>query len=165
MDDWEKKLSEISVATSDYADDELPEVLGSLLHSIRESLNMDVVFVSKFADGHRKFVAADSAPDHDFIRPGMSDPLEQSWCHRIVQGRLPELIRDGKMLIARGQVPFTPLEIGTHLSVPVVLPDGSVYGTLCTFAFFVDNQIDQHDVERLRETSKLIARRLRRPGP
>ena len=76
----------------------------------------------------------------EVIKAGMFDPVEQSWCHLIVQGRLPELIRDGKALIEARQAPFTPLEIGTHLSVPIVLPDGEPYGTLCTFAFHVDER-------------------------
>ncbi|MBA3772507.1 MAG: GAF domain-containing protein [Ramlibacter sp.] len=82
-------------------------------------------------------MAVDAAPGHDVLQPGMSDPVEQSWCHHIVQGRLPELIRDAGPLIESRQAPYTPLQIGTHLSVPVMRPDGSVYGTLCTFAFHV----------------------------
>lgn len=122
---------------------------------------MDVVFVAKFSDGRREFVAVDTEPSHEVIKVGMSDPIEQSWCHNIVQGRLPELIRDGRPLIARGEAPYTPLEIGTHVSVAVIRPDGSVYGTLCTFAFHVDRNVDHAVVERLRTIARLIAQRLR----
>lgn len=161
MDDLESQLSQLLVATSDYGDDDLPESLHEFLRVLREQLKMDVVFVSKIAEGRRTFMAVDAGPGHDIIKPGMSDPVEQSWCHNIVQGRLPELIRDGKPYIESGQAPFTPLEIGTHLSVPVRRPDGSVYGTLCTFAFHVDDRVSQEDIQRLRNAAKLISGRLR----
>jgi GAF domain-containing protein len=160
MDELERSLAALSVGTSEYADDDLPASLSHVLRSLRERFGMDVVFVAKIADGQRTFMAVDSAPGRDIVRPGMSDPVEQSWCHNIVQGRLPELIRDGKKLVESGHAPYTPLEIGTHLSVPVVLPDGSVYGTLCTFAFHVDQKVSAADVERLREAARTIGTRL-----
>lgn len=160
MDDLDTKLAELLVATSDYSDDGLPASLHQALRALREHLHMDVVFVSQFAGGQRKFVAVDAAPGHDVVRPGMADPLEVSWCHNIVQGRLPELIRDGVPLIKSGQAPFTPLQIGTHLSVPVVMPDGKVFGTLCTFSFHVEDRVSEADVARLRNVAKMLATRL-----
>lgn len=160
MDELERSLAQLAVATSDYGDDGVPGGLQNVLRVLREQLDMDVVFVSKIAGGDRTFMAVDSAPGKDIIRPGMSDPVEQSWCHNIVQGRLPELIRDGKPLIESGAAPFTALQIGTHLSVPVIRADGSVYGTLCTFALHVDERVDESDVARLRNVAKVIATRL-----
>ncbi len=160
MDNLERMLEQLLVATGEYGDDGVPASLLHVLKAVREQLGMDVVFVSKIEDGRRTFMAVDNAPGHDIIKPGMSDPVEKSWCHHIVQGRLPELIRDAGPLIESGQVPYTPLEIGTHLSVPVMRSDGSVYGTLCTFAFHVDNQVSNSDVARLRNVAKLIATRL-----
>lgn len=156
------ELASMAVGTSDSRDDAVPVELVDMLRVLRQQLSMDVVFVSKFADGLRTFVATDAADGQDVVRPGMSDPIEQSWCHHVVQGRLPELIRDGGPLIASGQAPFTPLAIGTHLSVPVVLPDGRVYGTVCTFAFHVDPRVSESDVQRLRNVARLIAARVSR---
>lgn len=160
-DSLEAELEQLLVATSDYGDDGLPANLQEVLRVLRTVFKMDVVFVSKIADGKRTFMAVDASPEHQIISPGQSDPVEQSWCHNIVQGRLPELIRDGKTYIESGQAPYTPLEIGTHISVPIVLTDGSVYGTLCTFAFHVDKQIQAIDVSRLRTAARLIASRKR----
>lgn len=161
MDELEAKLSELLVATSDYGDEELPKELSGVLRVLRQQLNMDVVFVSKIAEGRRTFVAVDAAPGQEVIQPGMSDPVEQSWCHNIVQGRLPELIMDSKPFIESGRAPSTPFEIGTHLSVPVVLPNGAVYGTLCTFAFHVEKKVSEEDVWRLRRFARLISDLLR----
>lgn len=159
-DELEAQLEQLLVATSDYGDEDLPQALGEVLRILRERVKMDVVFVSKIAHGRRTFMAVNAVAGREIIQPGMSDPVEQSWCHNIVQGRLPELIKDGAPYITSGQAPYTPLEIGTHLSVPVVLRDGTVYGTLCTFAFHVNNGVSEADVQHLRSTAELIANRL-----
>jgi len=159
-DKLEQQLQDLLVATSDYRDEALPEALHHVLKVVRDHIAMDVVFVSQIAEGQRSFVAVDADPAHDVIRPGMSDPVEQSWCHHIVEGRLPMLIPDGKPLIASGQAPYTPLEIGTHLSVPVVLEDGSVYGTVCAFSFRVHEGAGQADVTRLKAVARLVGQRI-----
>lgn len=155
-DDLENHL----VATSDYGDDALDQHVQQLLATIRDRTDMDVVFVAKIAGGMRTFKAVESRPGIDLIHPGMADPVEQSWCHMIVSGRLPQLIQDAKPLIESGQVPYTPLSIGTHLSVPVMLPDGTAYGTLCCFAMSVKQGDLERDVEQLRIAAGLIGRRV-----
>lgn len=154
------ELENLLVATSDYSDEGLHESLAQALGHLRETLDMDVVFVAKIADGRREFRAVQSAPGIDLVRPGRSDPVEQSWCHMIVDGRLPELIPDASALMATGQLPYTPLQIGTHLSVPVVMADGKVYGTLCCFALSVKPDVLQKDVDRLRQLASMLAARI-----
>ncbi len=154
------ELDDLLVATSDYGDDALDENVQVFLAKLRERTDMDVVFVAKIADGERTFKAVASRPDVDLLHPGMSDPVEQSWCHMIVSGRLPEIVRDAKPLIDSGAVPYTPLSIGTHLSVPVMMPNGAVYGTLCCFALSVKQDDLNREVEHLREAAGLIGRRL-----
>ena len=160
MDELEKQLQDLLGATSDYQDEALPEALHQMLKVLREQIAMDVVFVAQIADGRRSFVAVDSAPGRDLIRPGMSDPVEQSWCHHIVDGRLPMLIRDGRPLVESGQVPQPPFEIGTYLSVPVVLANGSVYGTLCAFSFQVDEEASESDVTHLKAVARLVSQQI-----
>lgn len=153
----EAELDILHVVTSDYADDRICAELQGVLKEVRERFNLDVVFVSQITDGRRTFKVVDQRDGLDILRPGMSDPVEQSWCGMIVAGRLPEFIQDGRVLQASGAVPRVALEIGTHLSVPVVMSDGRVYGTLCSFAFFVNNEVSPKDVEHLRATARSVA--------
>jgi hypothetical protein len=157
------QVENLLVATADYGDAALDGSVQEVLALLRRQMRMDVVFVSKFENGQRVFKLVDTAPGHDVIRAGQGDPLEESWCHRIVNGRLPELMKDAQPFRASGAAPLTPLEIGTHLSVPVVLKDGGVFGTLCAFAFFVDNDVSLQDVWRLRAVADVIARRIEPP--
>lgn len=159
------QVERLLVATADRGDAALDASVHQVLSALRRQMRMDVVFVSKFEDGRRTFKLVDTAPGKDVIRPGEGDPLEQSWCHHIVNGRLPELMKDAQPYRVSGAAPATPLEIGTHLSVPVVLRDGRVFGTLCAFAFYVDNEISLQDVWRLRAVADVIAKRIEPEEP
>lgn len=158
------ELENLLVVTSDYGDDALDQHVQQFLAEMRQRTDMDVVFVAKIANGMRTFKAVESRPGVDLIHPGMADPVEQSWCHMIVSGRLPEIIKDARPLIETGQVPYTPLSIGTHLSVPVVMPNGAVYGTLCCFALSIKPGELDREVEHLRVAAGLIGRRLAPPS-
>ncbi|MBC5765704.1 GAF domain-containing protein [Ramlibacter albus] len=150
------------VATADHRGDAaLDENVHKVLAVLRSRMKMDVVFVSRFENGQRIFKAVDAAPrTAGHVRPGHGDPLEESWCHRIVNGRLPQYIHDAAPLVESGEAPPSGKGIGTHLSVPVVLSDGQVFGTLCAFAFHVNEDVSLQDVWRLRAVADLIAKRI-----
>ncbi|MBS7779937.1 GAF domain-containing protein [Acidovorax sp. CCYZU-2555] len=157
-DDIDVKISELLVATSDAADPELPAAVREVLNLIRTKLSMDVAFVSEITDGRRIFKAVDSATGFTpQLEAGMSGPVEESWCQRVVEGRLPEVMRDAAPYVTAGQAPDPGFPIGTHLSTPVRLADGSVYGTLCCFSRGVK---EKTDIDLLRRTANLLAGRL-----
>ncbi|KQP37033.1 GAF domain-containing protein [Pseudorhodoferax sp. Leaf274] len=156
-DAFDVTISELLVATSDVADPELPAAVSEVLRLLRQRLGMDVAFVSQIAGGRRTFKAVDCAPEFSPIQVGMSDPIEESWCQRVVEGRLPECMDDAAPFVASGLAPDPGMPIGTHLSTPVCLADGTVYGTLCCFSRGV--QADA-DISRLRYTASLLAARL-----
>ena len=64
---------------------------------------------------------------------------------------------DATPLIAQGPAPDPGFPIGTHLSTPVRLPGGEIYGTLCCFSRTVNADAD---IQRLRYTANLIAEKL-----
>lgn len=156
-DDLDVTISEMLVATSDSADPELPDAVSEVLKLLRRRLGMDVAFVSQIADGRRTFMAVDNAPDFPLLQPGMSDPVAESWCQHVVEGRLPEKIDDAAPLVAAGKMHDPGFTIGTHLSTPVRLADGRVYGTLCCFS---RNVKEGADINRLRFTANLLAEKL-----
>lgn len=160
-DDLDVKISELLVATSDSADPELPAAVPEVLKLLRTCLGMDVAFVSQIADQRRTFMAVDQVPDFPLLEAGMSDPVEESWCQRVVEGRLPERMEDAAAYVASGQAPDPGFPIGTHLSTPVRLSGGTVYGTLCCFSRGIRTEAD---IDRLRYTASLLAARLA-PGP
>lgn len=160
-DDLMVQVSELLVATSDASDADIDQSVPEVLRLLREKLRMDVVFVSQFVDGQRLFRYVDTAPLHPVISAGGSDPLEDSWCQRVVDGRLPQLIRDTADLPATVEaLKNVPFPIGTHISTPIVLRNGEVYGTLCTFSFESRSTAGLDDLKVLQLTAQLTAEKI-----
>eukprot|EP01030_Chromulinospumella_sphaerica_P021665 gene21665-21616_t len=141
------KVSELLVATSDSADALIDDSVQQVLTLLREQMNMDVVFVSEFTGNRRVFKRVATRPDHAVIAAGQSDPLETSWCQRVVDGRLPGYIANTAALPeAAALAKDLAFPIGTHISAPIVLQDGEVYGTLCCFSFHPQDTPNPEDL-------------------
>jgi GAF domain-containing protein len=170
-DDIEVQVSELLVATADQSDAELDQSIGEVLNLLRERMGMDVVFVSEFVDGQRVFRKVSQAPGVDLLAEGQGEPLEQSWCKRVVDGRLPQYIADTRQDPAAAPLlRDLTFPIGTHISTPVVLANGEVFGTLCCFSFEPSGRASPDDLSRLKLTARLAAQRLEnrrtvRPAP
>lgn len=122
-----------------------------MLAAIRRHLKMDVAFISEFSDGKRVFRQVDPQTPDNPVQPGAGDPLEASFCQRVVDGRLPELIPDARLNpVAAALPPTHALPVGAHLSVPIRMQDGSVYGTFCCFSHGADNSLDERDLNMMR---------------
>ena len=152
-------ISELLVATADSSDPLLDDSVSQLLHVMRQRMAMDVVFVSEFIDGQRMFRYVDAAPGAPDLRPGDFSPAEESVCQRVVEGRVPELVRD-LGVVPKDQLPEIPFRIGAHLSTPIVLADRSVYGTLCCFSAAPRPELVQADMDKLKMCASLVARKV-----
>ncbi|QPF73596.1 GAF domain-containing protein [Roseateles sp. DAIF2] len=155
-------ISELLVATCDGCDPELGGRITELLSQLRRQLGMDLVFVSEFKDGQRvfRFVEGAEAAEALGIHAGGAAPLEQSYCQRVVQGRLPELVHDAETHRQSAGLPDTPFRVGAHLSTPVLLSDGRVYGTLCCFSTQPNPSLRAADLSRLKGCARLVARKV-----
>jgi len=150
---------EVAVATSEGAD-ALLRVVPPLLRLIKQRLQADVVFVSQFVNGKRVFRYVEVPADARVIEADGADPLEASWCQKVVDGRLPQAIPDAGVLQDKGILPAAPFPIGTHLSIPILMEDGSIYGTLCCFSFAASDRSVEEDLTLLRAAAELLAERL-----
>lgn len=155
----EISISELLVATADGHDPALDRRITEVLLMLRRQLRMDVVFVSEFVDGRRVFRFVEGG-DALGLQAGDSAPLEQSYCHAVVQGRLPELVTDAAPYVADGSVPDAGIIVGAHLSTPVVLSDGRVYGTVCCFSQEPRPEMQQSALACLRQCARLLARKV-----
>lgn len=155
------QISELLIATADHSDVDLDRSINEVLSLLRDRMGMDVVFVSEFVDGARVFRNVEQAPGVKLLAVGDSAPLEESWCQRVVDGRLPQFIADAKK--DPGASPLLkelPFPIGTHISTPLVLSDGEVYGTLCCFSFAPNGKSNPEDLTKLKMTARLAAQKL-----
>lgn len=127
------------------------DLLCDALHSVRTHLDMDVAFVAEFTDGLRVFRYVDGRNQPFPLCAGDSDPLCDSYCERVLDGRLPQLIPDTSKLPAAVALPITTtLSIGAYISVPIRFSDGQLYGTLCCFSSQPDDTLNERDLGTLR---------------
>lgn len=113
----------------------LDAVLRPIVHYAREMLAMEVGFISEFSQGRRYFRVLDSDDAFCPLQLDGSDALDDSYCQRVVDGRLPHLINDARLNAEALTLPVTlALPVAGHISVPVRFRDGSLFGTFCCFS-------------------------------
>lgn len=156
-----------AVTLSDFVTDSLVQranmTLQDMLRAIREHLGMDVAFVSEFTGGRRVYRFVDSTHPNQPVKVNGSDPLEESYCQRIVDGRLPELIPDVSAVPVAMELPVTAaLSIGAYLGIPIRLADGSIYGTFCCFSYTPDITLTGRDLALMRVFADLAGRQIDR---
>ncbi|MGV3490959.1 MAG: sensor domain-containing phosphodiesterase [Devosia sp.] len=135
------------------------ESIQRVLGSIRSYLGMDVAFVSEFSGRHKIFRNVDGpkAP----IAAGQVVSVEEGYCQHVVEGRLPELIPDTQDVPAAQDIPETAsIPIGAHLSVPIRLRSGRVFGTFCSFSYEPHPELDARDLDLMRTFAQLVARQI-----
>lgn len=138
-----------------------PEFLTRLVSAAREHLDADIGFLCEF-EGPSKVVREASGGVHgESVSVGTAYPLERTYCHRLTRGDLPSIVQDGRHDPRVRDLDITrDLDIGTYIGVPVELPDGSLYGTLCCISHEVDRSIHERDVKFMRVLGALIGNEL-----
>jgi GAF domain-containing protein len=102
------------------------------LRAIREMLGMDVAYLSEIVD--EDMVLRDLEGDGASFRLALegSLPREHTYCQRMLDGRIPNLIPDVRADDRTASLPITKGgNVGAFATVPVTFADGRVYGTLC----------------------------------
>jgi EAL domain-containing protein (putative c-di-GMP-specific phosphodiesterase class I) len=118
---------------------------------------MDVAFVSRFEDG-RQVIGTVAGDADSFHLRGQNLSLDQTYCSRMVAGTLPKLIADTADEPMAAALPVTgEAGIGAYIGVPLLLPDGEVYGTFCCLSHQAAPALTQRDVGFMALLSDLLA--------
>jgi len=159
-DAFEIRVSELLVATAEASDELIDHAVPEVLKLLREHMKMEVAFISEFVDGRRIYRNISALPDSQVIAEGASDPLERTFCKLVAEGRLPRMVTDYRTHPVTSRLPPAPMEIGSYLSVPVVLKDGAIYGTMCCFSAAANDALAERDLRKLEMSAQLAARRI-----
>lgn len=152
------------VATSDASSDILASTITALLRDARILLEMDIVFVSEFVEAQRVIRWVDKAPDADeTIKVGQSNPLEETYCQRVVDGRLPLAIPDAHLMPEAAKLDVTKAHnIRSYLAVPIVLSNGRIFGTLCCISHQPRTALGNRQTDALRIVAERVAAELQK---
>ncbi|WP_347331621.1 sensor domain-containing phosphodiesterase [Marinimicrobium locisalis] len=146
LDGREYGMSRLLTEVFDLREGTLATVLQRLLQAARMHMGMDVAFISKLEQGLRRFYYVDQAQGVDLLKVGDSDPLEESYCQKVVEGSLPELMCNAQTVEEAKKLEATEaVGVGAHMSIPIRLRDGSVFGTFCCFSFQADYSLNERD--------------------
>lgn len=132
-----------------------------ILRTVRHHLGAEIAFVGRYIEGDRReLMYVDTDLDLP-MGPGFSEPNEDSFCHHILEGRLPELIHDAADYPLAKTLPISHiLPVGSHLNVPLRLSNGEVFGSFCCVSRTADRSVSARDMEVLRAFAKLAAEQI-----
>lgn len=141
---------------------QLDALLQDAIGALRKHFNMEVAFISQFKAGKRIFRYVDSQPSFQPIVVGGANPLEDSYCQRVVDGRLPGLIQNAQENCEALTLEATrALPVGAHLSAPIRIEGDQVFGTLCCFSREPDRSLHDSDLQTLRLYADFVGRAMR----
>ena len=145
--------------------DRTPGPIEYMLRDVREALRMDVAFVSEFAGDELVFQALEGDAESFGWQEGESFPLDESYCKRVLDGRIPQVVPDAKGEDATKDLRVTTeADIGSYCAVPLVLSDGRLYGTLCCVSHEPDPWLRDRDLGLMGRTARFLVEDLERRG-
>ena len=145
--------------------DRTPWTIEDMLREVRETLNMDVAFVSEFSRDQLVFRALEGDADSFGWREGESFPIDESYCKRVLDGRIPQVVPNAKREDATKDLRVTSeADIGSYAAVPLVLSDGRLYGTLCCLSHEPDPWLRERDLGVMERTARWLVDQLERHG-
>jgi transcriptional regulator with GAF, ATPase, and Fis domain len=145
--------------------DRMPGNIEDMLREVRETLNMDVAFVSEFTEDQLVFRAVEGDAESFGWREGASFPVDESYCKRVLDGRIPRVVPNAKREDATKDLRVTTeADIGSYAAVPLVLSDGRLYGTLCCVSHEPDPWLRERDLGVMERTARWLVEQLERRG-
>ena len=136
-----------------------------MLRDVREALQMDVAFVSQFSEDQLVFRALEGDAESFGWQEGESFPIEESYCKRVLDGRIPQVVPDAKREDTTRDLRVTSAaDMGSYCAVPLVLSDGRLYGTLCCVSHEPDPWLRERDLGLMERTAGWLVEQLERRG-
>ncbi|HZI96887.1 MAG TPA: EAL domain-containing protein [Actinomycetales bacterium] len=119
--------------------------LADLLTTAKESLHLSVAFVSRM-DGTTQHLEVVESSVPFLFSEGATQEQATTFCQAIWDGKLPSVIPEVRKYPEAMKLPASRLpRIRSYVSVPIVLSDGSRYGTFCAAGLTSDKALCKRD--------------------
>lgn len=131
------------------------------VRSIRELLGMEIAWIAELDEDRKVFRFVDGDGPSFGFSEGDEMPADASYCQRLVHGTLDPIVRDARDDERVRDLPLTTSAgVGSYIGVPIMLGDGTAYGTLCCASHRPNHGLGERDVEFLRALSRRVAAQL-----
>ena len=133
------------------------------LAAVRQFLGMEVAYVTRMDGTYQHFQTVDGDGESFGIAEGDQMPLDQTFCQRILKGRLPNLIPD-----VQSEPRAVALEVaqaanvGSYVAMPLRFSDGTLHGTLCAASHEANPSLGYRELQFLHVFARMVADLLER---
>ena len=133
------------------------DIVERALAIVREHLEMDVAYLAEFTGGQEVYRALEGDAESFGLQEGQGIPLEGTYCKRVADGLLSNVIPDTKAdPRVSGLACTTDADIGAYVGIPLVLTDGTVFGSFCCMSHQADLSLAHKDINLMRVVAALV---------
>jgi diguanylate cyclase (GGDEF)-like protein len=134
------------------------ESIQRILNTAREQLEMDLVWLSRFVNGRHIFEAFAGDPTRFRLNLDSDVALADSYCIRVLDGRLPSVLPDTAADERTAGLPVTKqFQLGAYVGVPVFVRRGELFGMLCAVSRGPEPSLRHRDAKLLRMLAGLLS--------
>lgn len=129
----------------------------TILAHIRDELGMDAAFISEFVDDRQIFRTLEGDAASFDLALDEGPQLDETYCRLLCEREIDPLIPDTHEVEALRSIPATEaVNIRSYLGMPISLPDGRLYGTICALSHEPRPDIKETDLRLLTLAARLI---------
>lgn len=130
----------------------------SALDAVKEFLGFDVTYATEMADGEQHFRVLRGDGASFGVQQGTVMPEDQTYCRKVLDGKLPQVITDVAADPEAAILPVTDAAgVGAFVSVPLHFSDGSFFGTLCAASHERAPDLGDRELRFLRVFARIVA--------
>ena len=131
--------------------------------AVRELTDMEVAFSSRISESDQVIEAVSGDGGRFGIEPGSAIPIEDTFCQRVLAGRLPQVVADVAADERAANVPVaTEHGVGAYVSVPIRFSDGHLYGTLCAASRGPTEHVAYRELQFVHVFARIVSDELER---
>lgn len=134
----------------------------AIIKTIRLHLQMEVVFLTEFLGENRIYRYVDSDCTIKTLQSGILENIDTAYYQQLINTHTPELIEDAEHTNPILLPEHSHLRIGSYLNVPIHLPDGSLFGSLCCLSRAPVPSLNERDLALLQTFAEQAAKALQR---
>jgi len=138
-------------------------VIEHAIEAARQMLGMDMAYLADMRGGLQDYCTVTGDGDSFGAAAGVAVTLEGTYCEKMLNGSLGNIVRDASREPATRALPITKNgRIGAYIGVPVTLSDGRVFGTFCCLSHEPEPALRERDVQFMQVLARLIGDQISR---